>query len=61
MGNPHRISGMCPHYDHASNCCYLSGQSQSSGHTEHNCKSEQNCKTCGNYEAWRSGSNYKGK
>jgi hypothetical protein len=61
MANQNRIPGWCPHFDSRSGCCYLSEQTQSSGHTEYNCKSEKNCKTCGNYEAWISGRNYKGK
>ncbi|GHV19462.1 hypothetical protein FACS189494_01120 [Spirochaetia bacterium] len=61
MGNPNRISGWCPHYDHPSGRCYLSGSTPSSGTHESKCKSDRNCKTCGNYEAWASGKNYKGK
>jgi hypothetical protein len=61
MQKPRRISGWCPHYDEPSGKCYLSEQSQSSGHVEYNCKSDKNCKTCGNYEAWAKGTNYKNK
>jgi len=32
-----------------------------SGTRDQKCKNESNCKSCGNYEAWKSGSNYKNK
>ncbi|GHV92605.1 hypothetical protein AGMMS50268_31080 [Spirochaetia bacterium] len=61
MGNPNRVSGYCPHYDHVNNRCYLSECMQDTGVVEGQCKSKSNCKTCGNYEAWESGNNYRGK
>jgi hypothetical protein len=54
-------SGKCPHFDSQSGCCRLSGNMQDSGHRDYNCKSAEHCKTCGNYEAWISGDNYKDK
>jgi hypothetical protein len=61
MQRPKHISGMCPHFDHATNKCYLTESTQSGYTLENKCKNESNCKNCGNYEAWKSGSNYKNK
>jgi len=61
MQKPRHVSGWCPHYDEPSGRCYLSEGLPSSGTRDQKCKSDTNCKTCGNYEAWASGSNYRGK
>ena len=61
MNRPKYISGMCPHFDHPSNRCYLTEATQSGYTLENKCKNESNCKNCGNYEAWKNGSNYKNK
>ena len=34
---------------------------RASGTCDQKCKSDTKCKTCGNYEAWASGSNYRNK
>ena len=61
MQKPRRVSGWCPHYDEPSDKCYLAETTPSSGTRDQKCKSDTRCKTCGNYEAWVSGSNYRGK
>ena len=61
MQRPRSIPGFCPHYDDPSGRCYLTEQSQSSSQVQSKCKSDRNCKTCGNYEAWARGANYKNK
>jgi hypothetical protein len=52
--------GWCPFYcgENGDIHCGLSGCLQDSDHREYACKSAQNYKTCGNYEAWKNGSNY---
>ena len=61
MSKPRTVLGSCPFYDHPSGRCYLSEGMPESGTREQKCKSDKNCKTCGNYEAWASGRNYKNK
>jgi hypothetical protein len=61
MNKPTPTPGMCPHFVPSSNRCYLTEETQSGYTLDGKCKSESNCKTCGNYEAWKSGNNYKGK
>jgi hypothetical protein len=61
MQRPKHIPGYCPHFYESLLCCYLTEQVQSNRQIEYHCKSEQHCKTCGNYEAWKRGSNYKNK
>jgi len=61
MQRPKHVSGMCPHFDHPSNRCYLTEGTQSGYTLENKCKNESNCKSCGNYEAWAKGSNYREK
>jgi len=61
MQKPHAVSGWCPHFDAPSGYCYLSEQYKDGSTREYHCKSDKNCKTCGNYEAWASGKNYRGK
>jgi len=61
MNKPRTVPGSCPFYDHPSNKCYLSETTPAGGTRDQKCMSESNCKTCGNYEAWKNGSNYRGK
>jgi len=61
MNRPRTVPGSCPFYDHPSDKCYLAETTPSSGTRDQKCKSDSKCKTCGNYEAWASGSNYRGK
>ena len=61
MNKPRSVPGSCPFYDHPSDKCYLAETTPSSGTRDQKCKSDSNCKTCGNYEAWKNGSNYRGK
>jgi hypothetical protein len=53
--------GWCPFYsgENGNDHCGLSGSMPASGHRDYNCKSSQNCKTCGAYEAWENGTNYR--
>ena len=57
MNKPRVVPGWCPFYDDAFDKCYLSETMPSSGTRDQKCKSDSNC---GNYEAWKSGSNYRG-
>jgi hypothetical protein len=59
MDMPRNVPGMCPHFDHRDSRCGLSGFYQDGSTREYHCKSNENCKTCGNYEAWASGRNYR--
>ena len=61
MQRPRAVPGCCPFYDHPSGKCYLAENIPESGTREQKCKSDTGCKRCGNYEAWASGSNYRGK
>ena len=61
MNRPRPVPGCCPFYDHPSGKCYLTESLPDTSTRDYKCKSESNCKTCGNYEAWKSGSNYRGK
>jgi len=61
MNKPRSVPGSCQFYDHTIDKCYLSETTPSSGTREQKCKSDSKCKTCGNYEAWASGSNYTSK
>jgi hypothetical protein len=61
MQRPRVIPGYCPFYDEPSSVCYLSENYQDGGHRDYSCKSDTHCKTCGNYEAWASGNNYRDK
>ena len=61
MNKPTQVSGWCPHYDKPSGCCYLSETKPASHTLENKCKNSSNCKTCGNFEAWIKGTNYKSK
>jgi len=61
MTRPNARPGWCPFYSQPSDKCYLAETTPSSGTREQKCKSEADCKRCGNYEAWASGRNYKGK
>jgi hypothetical protein len=61
MNKPRAVPGSCPFYDHPSDKCYLSETTPASGTRDQQCKSDTRCKTCGNYEAWANGSNYRGK
>ena len=61
MNRPKPMPGWCPFYCQSSNRCYLSEGTPDSGTRDYKCKSDYNCKTCGNYDAWKSGSNYRGK
>ena len=61
MNKPHAVPGWCPFYDQAFDKCYLSETTPSSGTRDQKCKSDRNCKSCGNYEAWANGSNYRSK
>ena len=60
MQKPRPISGYCPHYDGSSGCCYLTESLPDSSTRDQKCKTS-NHKNCGNYEAWKSGSNYRSK
>lgn len=61
MNRPRAVSGWCPHYDHPSGRCYLTEKLPQSSTKDQKCNSDTRCKTCGNYEAWAKGSNYKNK
>ncbi|MDR0503105.1 MAG: hypothetical protein LBH16_07265 [Treponema sp.] len=61
MNKPRSVPGSCQFYDHTIDKCYLSETTPSSGTRDQKCKSDSKCKNCGNYEAWESGSNYRGK
>jgi len=61
MQKPRRIAGWCPHYDEPSGCCYLTERMPENSTRDQKCRSDRNCKNCGIYEAWASGSNYRGK
>ena len=61
MNKPRPVPGWCPFYDQSSDKCYLAETTPSSGTREQKCKLERNCHTCGNYEAWKKGTNYKSK
>jgi len=61
MNRPRAVPGSCPFYDHPSGKCYLSETTPASGTRDQKCNSDSRCKTCGNYEAWAKGTNYKGK
>ncbi len=50
MERPRNVPGMCPHFDHPTNRCYLTENTQSGYTLENKCKKESNCKNCGNYE-----------
>jgi hypothetical protein len=52
---------MRPFYDRENNVCRLSGFMPEPGHRDYACKSNDNYTLCGNYEAKRSGSNYRDK
>jgi len=60
MSKPRSILGSCLFYDHPSDKCYLSETTPSSGIRNQKCKNGSNCKSCRNYEALKSGSNYRG-
>ena len=55
------VSGWCPHYDQPNACCKLTGKMVDMVTWDIKCHSNRNCKNCGIYEAWASGSNYRGK
>jgi len=61
MGSRPSLPGLCPFYDKPFDKCYLSETTPASGTREQKCKSDKNCTSCGNYEAWKNGSNYRGK
>jgi len=61
MNKPKAVPGWCSFYEGSFDKCYLSETTPASGTREQKCKVESNCKSCGNYEAWKSGNNYRGK
>ena len=61
MSRPKKSPGCCQFYDKSFDKCYLAENTPLSSTREQKCKNESRCTTCGNYEAWANGTNYKNK
>jgi len=61
MQKPLPVPGLCPNYEERSGRCYLIEKMPENSTRDQKCKSDTRYKTCGIYEAWAKGSNYKGK